>query len=133
MANRSSFETLKAIGSSITDAGGIQFDIDEMNVDLDSVKPASVINAGANIAVGTVAERVAIAEVTGVKHGIMLTAKTTNTDTVYVGPSGITAGTDASSGTPIEAGESLTVGFNDPYELYCITPSGSQTLFYMAV
>ena len=104
-----------------------------MNLDLDSVKPASVINAGANIAVGTVAERVAIAEVTGVKHGIMLTAKTTNTDTVYVGPSGITAGTDASSGTPIEAGESLTVGFNDPFNLYCITPSGSQTLFYMAV
>lgn len=54
-------------------------------------------------------------------NGAVVTALTTNTVTVYVGPSGVTS----STGYPLTAGQSISFGVTNTNAIYIIAPTGS--------
>lgn len=54
-------------------------------------------------------------------NGVVVTALSTNTNTVYVGPSGVTS----STGYPLIAGQSISFGVTNTDAIYIIAPTGS--------
>lgn len=55
---------------------------------------------------------------------ILLTAPSANTDDVFVGDS-------IAQDTPIPPGASMTLGIDDPSDLFVRSPSGSQTINFL--
>ena len=59
-------------------------------------------------------------------NGVVITAKTTNTGTVYVGPSGVTTAT----GYPLPAGQSISYAINNLSSIYIIGTNGTDVVAF---
>lgn len=55
---------------------------------------------------------------------ILLTAPTGNTDDVFIGDS-------AAQDTPLAAGASMSLGIDDPADIFVRSPTGSQTINFL--
>lgn len=65
------------------------------------------------------------------RYGTQIFAPATNTESVYIGVTGLTAGTDDDTdGFPIEAGGTFLDKRRSPSDIYVIAPSGDQELVY---
>jgi hypothetical protein len=68
------------------------------------------------------------------KRGVGLKADPSNSGTIYVGPSDVTAGTTAATdGWPLAAGEELFLPLDDPRALYAIATAANQQLHVVLV
>ena len=90
------------------------------------------IKTGAKSAIGTSA-----VQLTTIEHhclnGISITADKDNSGTVYVGLSGITAGTvDATDGIPLEAKDSVFIEIEDIRKIYVIGSAAGQKVWWLA-
>ncbi len=59
--------------------------------------------------------------------GLVVTALTTNTVTVYVGPSTVTT----ANGYPLEAGKSISLDVDDPSKLYAVCASSAPVIGWL--
>ena len=59
-------------------------------------------------------------------NGVVITAETTNTGTVYVGPSGVTT----STGYPLVAGQSISYAINNLSSIYIIGTNGTDVVAF---
>jgi hypothetical protein len=91
------------------------------------VKPQ--VSAEVSVPTGTSAAIVASAPAIDATVGVLLTAPSANTVTVYVGPSGVTV----SNGTPVDPGKSITIPVANPADIYSISGSAAQKLRVMWV
>jgi hypothetical protein len=67
-------------------------------------------------------------------RGVQLKAAATNTGTLYVGNSDVTAGTvEATDGFPLTAGEALFVPVDDPSKVYLIGSAAGQAVHYLVI
>jgi hypothetical protein len=85
--------------------------------------PASDLQAltAVDVATGTAA---AITDTSLEVREVLLSAPSSNSEDVYVGPDGVT--TD--DGTPIAPGDRLPIAIDDPAKLYAIAANSGQTL-----
>lgn len=84
-------------------------------------------------AVGTSAVLITSSSVT-TKKGVLVKAANSNTGTVYVGNSDVTANTvEATDGFEIGAGESVMIEIDDANKVYCIGSAVSQKVFWVTV
>lgn len=64
---------------------------------------------------------------------LTIQADISNTGTVYVGKTGVTAGTnDATDGYPLLAGDSLDIYYNAPANVYLIASAAGQKVYWMS-
>jgi len=88
---------------------------------------------GANLDVDTSAE-VLTATDFDTTQGVIITADSDNSGTVFIGNSDVDAGaTDATSGIPITAGESLFFSASNPNAVYVIGSAVNQKVYWLAV
>ena len=88
---------------------------------------------GANLDVDTSAD-VLTATDFDTTQGVMITADVDNSGIVYIGNSDVDAvATDATSGLPLSAGESLFFSCSNPNLVYCIASAVNQKLYWLAV
>jgi hypothetical protein len=57
-------------------------------------------------------------------QGVVIQALSTNSVSVYVGPSGVTT----SNGIELQAGRDITIPCRDPYDIFVISGSASQAV-----
>ncbi len=106
-------------------------------VDIGDVDVTSSVSAtldhGSNLDIDTTAEQITTTSFAA-KFGVTVKSAATNTDTVYIGNSDVTAGTTAATdGFPLEPGESITLPVNNSNLLYAIGASANQKVFWSAV
>jgi hypothetical protein len=88
---------------------------------------------GRNGAVGTSAVRLTTASLHAAR-GVQLKAATTNTGTLYVGNSDVTAGTaEATDGFPLGPGDALFLPIDDPSKVFLIASAASQAVFFIVL
>ena len=93
----------------------------------------SDFDTGANLDVDTSAE-VLTATDFDTTQGVIITADSDNSGTVFIGNSDVDAGaTDATSGIPLSAGESLFFSANNPSSIYVIASAVNQKVYWLAV
>ena len=93
----------------------------------------SDFDTGANLDVDTSAE-VLTATDFDTTQGVIITADSDNSGTVFIGNSDVDAGaTDATSGIPLSAGESLFFSANNPSSIYVIASVVNQKVYWLAV
>lgn len=99
----------------------------------DAVSITSTFNTGANLNVDTSAE-VLTATDFDTTQGVMITADSSNSGVVYIGNSDVDAGaTDATSGIPISAGESIFFSASNVNVIYVIGSAVNQKVYWLAV
>ena len=90
-------------------------------------------DTGANLDVDTSAE-VLTATDFDTTQGVIITADSDNSGTVFIGNSDVDAGsTDATSGIPISAGESIFFSASNPNVIYVIGSAVNQKVYWLAV
>jgi len=95
--------------------------------------PSGLFTTGAKSGIGTTAVQITTTSIPSV-FGVLVVADDANTDKVYVGPKGVTAGTaDATDGIPLSPGESVTIEIDDANKVYVISPTAGQRVFFMAI
>jgi len=71
---------------------------------------------------------------TTARNGVLVKASNSNTGTVYVGNSDVTAAAaDATSGYELGAGESVVVPVDNANKVYVIGSAASQTVFFIVI
>ena len=99
----------------------------------DAVSITSTFDTGANLDVDTSAE-VLTATDFDTTQGVMITADSSNSGVVYIGNSDVDAGaTDATSGIPISAGESIFFSASNVNVIYVIGSAVNQKVYWLAV
>jgi len=84
--------------------------------------------------IGTSAIQAVTGLITDAKKGVQFKAASSNTFLVYVGISGVTAGTAvATDGIPLAAGEGIFIPVKDPSLVYAIAGAVAQDLHWMVV
>lgn len=108
----------------LTDTDGTAFSSSNpLNVDTES---RSDLEGGGKISVGTTAVEVTF---TGTTTSIIISADTSNTGTLYIGKSNVN-NTGGNAMTFLEAGESLTIDYNDSSNaVYVVASASSQNFF----
>jgi len=98
-----------------------------------SVGITGTFDTGANLDVDTSAEVLTSTDF-DTTQGVMITADSDNSGVVYIGNSDVDAGaTDATSGIPLSAGESLFFSANNPSSIYVIGSAVNQKVYWLAV
>tara|TARA_Y100000310_G_scaffold6555_1_gene7351 strand:+ start:367 stop:735 length:369 start_codon:yes stop_codon:yes gene_type:complete len=98
-----------------------------------SVGITGTFDTGANLDVDTSAE-VLTATDFDTTQGVIITADSDNSGTVFIGNSDVDAGaTDATSGIPITAGESIFFSASNPNVIYVIGSAVNQKVYWLAV
>ena len=98
-----------------------------------SVGITGTFDTGANLDVDTSAE-VLTATDFDTTQGVMITADSSNSGVVYIGNSDVDAGaTDATSGIPISAGESIFFSASNVNVIYVIGSAVNQKVYWLAV
>ena len=98
-----------------------------------SVGITGTFKTGANLDVDTSAEVLTSTDF-DTTQGVMITADSDNSGVVYIGNSDVDAGaTDATSGIPLSAGESLFFSANNPSSIYVIGSAVNQKVYWLAV
>lgn len=88
---------------------------------------------GAKSSIGTSVVQIS-SSTTYLNKGILVKAAKANSGTVYVGSSGVTAGTtDATDGFELGAGESIFIETDRLDRVYAIASASSQKVFWVAV
>ena len=99
----------------------------------DAVSITATFKTGANLDVDTSAE-VLTATDFDTAQGVIITADADNSGSVFIGNSDVDAGaTDATSGIPISAGESLFFSASNPNVIYVIGSAVNQKVYWLAV
>lgn len=116
-----------AIGKLAANSG-----VDIGDVDVTSQVSGS-LDHGSNLDIDTTAEQITATSFSA-KFGVTVKSDPTNTDTVWIGNSDVTAGTTAATdGIPLEPGESITLPVNNPNLLYAIGSSANNKVYWTAV
>ena len=90
-------------------------------------------DTGANLDVDTSAEALTSTSFS-CTQGVIITADSDNSGNVFIGNSDVDAGaTDATSGIPIAAGESLFFSASNPNVIYVIGSAVNQKVYWLAV
>jgi len=98
-----------------------------------SVGITGTFDTGANLDVDTSAEVLTSTDF-DTTQGVMITADSDNSGVVYIGNSDVDAGaTDATSGIPISAGESIFFSASNPNVVYVIGSAVNQKVYWLAV
>ena len=98
-----------------------------------SVGITGTFDTGANLDVDTSAEVLTSTDF-DTTQGVIITADSSNSGVVYIGNSDVDAGaTDATSGIPLSAGESLFFSANNPSSIYVIASVVNQKVYWLAV
>ena len=98
-----------------------------------SVGITGTFKTGANLDVDTSAEVLTSTDF-DTTQGVMITADSSNSGIVYIGNSDVDAGaTDATSGLPLSAGESLFFSANNPSSIFVIGSAVNQKVYWLAV
>ena len=98
-----------------------------------SVGITGTFDTGANLDVDTSAE-VLTATDFDTTQGVIITADVDNSGIVYIGNSDVDAGaTDATSGLPLSAGESIFFSASNPNVVFCIASAVNQKVYWLAV
>ena len=98
-----------------------------------AVSITSTFDTGANLDVDTSAEVLTSTDF-DTTQGVMITADSSNSGIVYIGNSDVDAGaTDATSGLPLSAGESLFFSANNPSSIFVIGSAVNQKVYWLAV
>ena len=88
---------------------------------------------GSNRDVDTEAE-VLTSTVFDCAQGVLIKAALSNTGTVYVGNSDVTAGSAAATdGFPLSAGASLALEFIRPDQIYVIASTANQVVYWLGI
>lgn len=96
-----------------------------------SVLSQSTFTTGATSSIGT--SQVQLVATGTNSMALTIKADPSNTGIVYVGKTGLTAGTtDATDGFPLWAGDSLDIYFNTLSSVYLIASASSQKVWWMA-
>jgi len=98
-----------------------------------SVGITGTFDTGANLDVDTSAEVLTSTDF-DTTQGVIITADSDNSGTVFIGNSDVDAGsTDATSGIPITAGESIFFSASNPNVIYVIGSAVNQKVYWLAV
>ena len=88
---------------------------------------------GRNSDVDTTAEQLTATSVR-CSRGVVVKAANSNTGTIYVGNSDVTANSaDATDGFELGAGESVTIEVDDVNKLYVIASAANQVVYWLTV
>ena len=88
----------------------------------------------ARTVIGTAAAQVVTTPMPNALKGVQLKAGPTNTGIVYVGKSGLTAGSAAATdGLPLQAGEGLFIPIKDVSKVFAIGSAAAQDLYWLVV
>ena len=89
---------------------------------------------GSKTSIGTTAVQIT-AVTTNAQRGVQIVADATNTISVFIGPSTVTAGTSSATtdGYPLAAGESIVVPIIEPSKIYAVTASSTAKISFMLV
>jgi len=99
----------------------------------DAVSITGTFKTGANLDVDTSAEVLTSTDF-DTTQGVIITADVDNSGIVYIGNSDVDAGaTDATSGLPLSAGESLFFSANNPSSIFVIGSAVNQKVYWLAV
>ena len=106
-------------------------------IDIGDVDVTSAVSAtfdhGSNRDVDTSAEQITSTSF-ACKFGVTLKADITNTGILYIGNSDVTAGTTAATdGSPLSAGETLTLEVTNSNIPYAIASANNQIIYWTAV
>ena len=122
MARDGSTGNLKLLDS--TTAGNFKTSIEEYNAAVDPIRKD--IEGGGKVSVGTSAVEVTF---TGAPHSIIIRADRNNTGLLFIGESNVT-NTGANSLTYLEAGDSLTIDYDDADNaVYVVSDTASQNFY----
>lgn len=91
------------------------------------IRPPSALNHSKNDSIGTSATQLT-ASATACQ-AVILTAHPDNDDYVWIGGSGVASG----NGTPLNAGDSMTLWLDDVSLIYAIADSGTQKIAWVYV
>jgi hypothetical protein len=88
---------------------------------------------GRKSAIGTTAVQLTTTSVHA-PRGVQMKAAVSNSGTVYVGNSDVTAGAaDATDGFPLGAGDALFVPIDDPSKIYLVGTAAGQVVYFVVV
>jgi hypothetical protein len=92
-----------------------------------------VLTTGSKSAIGTTAVQIDATSVPALS-GVTIRSSVSNSATVYIGPSTVTAGTAAATdGIPLTPGESLAMPINNINLVYAIATAAGQEVFWMVI
>jgi len=94
---------------------------------------SGIFTTGAKSSIDTTAVQITTTDIFCV-FGVLVRADPANTGIVYVGPSGVTAGTvDATDGIKLEAGDAVLIEIDNANKVYVIASAAGQKVFWAAV
>ncbi len=108
-----------------------------INEDVSRVRIADTWTSGVHgirSTISTAAVRIALGASTALKRGMLCRAHRDNATIIYVGFSGVTGETTASTcGHPLEANQSFLIEANNSFSLYAIANATAQKLHYFGI
>lgn len=88
---------------------------------------------GATSSIGATEKQLVVAS-TPALVGVLIRADKSNTSDVFVGNTGLTAGTvDATDGLPLSPGEPITIEIDDANKIYLRSTSSGQKVYWVVV
>lgn len=97
------------------------------------ISTGSTITTGRKSSISTSAVQMTASSITAIQ-GVQVKAADTNSDKIYVGPSGVTAdSSDSTDGYPLAPGDAILVPVNNANVIYLIAGSGTQKAFFLVL
>jgi hypothetical protein len=98
----------------------------------DKLAPASSFDHGGNSDIDTTAEQITTTSMAS-SGGVLVRADDSNTGYLYLGNSDVTAGTDATQGIKLAAGESIFIPIDNANKIYAIGSAVNQALTFLVI